>query len=232
MVAVSEEARQLYNRATTSLRNRKDDLAKSYALAALDIDPNYVAVMDFLAGFYRKKDKIDSTIYYYEQSLDVFPRNLEAHQNLAAAYLINEEFEQAIEQYKNLLKYYPGFPEAYYGLARVYINLARYQEGLRSSEYAMKLYENTARPKEAAEARELLAQCYLNLDENEKAIKYFKANRRFFHQKPFHHYYIGLAYLKSSKAKKAEESFAKAEEMGYDVPEHIKNRLAFLLEDE
>lgn len=227
MVSVSEEARRLFSEGKRAHNLGNWEMAKRSYLAALTEDPQFTSSMDALAKVYREENKIDSSIFFFNKSLEIFPRNLEAHQELAAAYQLQSDFDAAIKQYLSLLNHYPGYPEAYYGLARVYLSIEEYAKAIKHSEYAMQLYLAGGRYLQAAESRWLAGRAYLNLDEDQRAIRYFKASKKHFQDKPYYHYYLGLAYLKLDKMKEAQEYLTIAETMGYQVPEYIKDRLEF-----
>ncbi|MEM6764028.1 MAG: tetratricopeptide repeat protein [Bacteroidota bacterium] len=229
MVSTSEDARSHFQQGYQALQSKLYKSAKSYFLRSTQADPKFVDALDYLAETYRDLSMLDSTIFYYEKSLKIYPRNLLTHQNLAAAYQLKSEYNAAILQYKNLLLYYPGYPEAFYGMALSYFNLAKYDEARVYSENAMRSYLSGGRNENAADARMLAARCYLELNENKTALKYFNVNKKYFKEKPIFHYYKGLAYLKMEKGKEARSAFDKATELGFEVPSHIQSRLEFLL---
>ncbi|MEL6192138.1 MAG: tetratricopeptide repeat protein [Bacteroidota bacterium] len=229
MVSTSEAARSYFQKGYQALQAKEYQAAKGYFLKSNQEDPKFVDAMDYLAETYRDLSMLDSTIFYYEKSLKIYPRNLITHQNLAAAYQLKSEYNAAILQYKNLLLYYPGYPEAYYGMALSYFNMGKYEEAKLHSENAMRSYLSGGRNENAADARMLAAKCYLELDDNKMALKYFNVNKKYFKEKPIFHYYKGLAYLKMDKGREAKSAFAKATELGFDIPSHIQSRLDFLL---
>jgi tetratricopeptide (TPR) repeat protein len=228
IVSTSQRARELYASGSRLQANGDLIAARDLFLSALREDPYFVAAMNQLAENYRRSGQLDSTIYYYRQSIANYPRDLRAQQGLAAAYQLADQPQAAIDQYHALLRQFPGYPEAYYGLAQVYMGLNQYGQVISNAETAMRWYLAGENFEPAADARHLAGLGYLNSGDPKRAIKYFKANAKYFSGRPFYHYYLGLAYLQAGKAKDARRQLDQARALGYDIPDHIQNRLSFL----
>lgn len=222
----SPEAMQLFRDARLMAKAGDNEPAKALLLKAIKIDPNFVDGYDVLADTYRDLNRVDSAIFYYKKSLEVYPRGIMAHQNLAAAYQVNQEFDAAINQYRELLRHYPDYPEAFHGIAIVHYNQSQFVEAIKNSEVAVRLYLSTNNALNAADARMLAGQACQKKGFDDKALKYFKASKKHFDDKPYYHYYIGLSYLNLGKKEKAREYMSRAELMGYQIPPYIKSRLA------
>ena len=199
--------------------------ARNFFLKATKADPNYVDAYNRLAETYRLLEIVDSTIHYYKASLEIYPRGLQAHQSLAAAYQIKGDFDAAINQYRELLRHYKDYPQAYYGMALVHFNQREFPEAVRASEAAMQIFMRGKSLVNAADARMLAGQSYMNLGEYNKAIQYFKANKKYFSDKPYFYYYMGFSYLRLGKKEKAHENFNQAKRMGYKIPVNVTEEL-------
>lgn len=199
--------------------------ARNFFRKATKADPNYVDAFNRLAETYRLMEIVDSTIYYYKASLDIYPRGLDAHQSLAAAYQIKGDFEAAINQYRELLRHYKDYPQAYYGMALVHFNQREFPETIRASEAAMQIFMRGKSLVNAADARMLAGQAYMNLGEYNKALQYFKASKKYFSDKPYYYYYMGFCYLRLDKKEKAHENFNQAKRMGYKIPVNVTEEL-------
>lgn len=198
--------------------------AKTLCLKALQEDTLFVDARNFLAETYWALDRKDSALYYYQSSLEKYPRSIRAHEGLARLFQAREQYSSAIIQYQELLRHYPDYPPALYGMALVYFNINAFEESITHSEKAMKLYLAANRPQAAADARMLAGQAYLKHGNYNRAIKYFKASKKRFGDKPYFYYHLGECYLMQGNSDKASEFFATAESMGYHLPAHLKKK--------
>ena len=221
----TEAARRLYQEAKTAQRVGNLDRARQLLRLTIAEDDNFVNALDDLGALYREAGVLDSAVFFFNRSLELNPRGVVAHQNLAAVYQLNGQYEQAIEQYRELLSHHRSYPEAYYGMALAYYNQEQYPQCIQNAEVAMSLYLSANQALNAADARMLAGQAYMDSGDYKQAIKYFKASRKHFEEKPYFHYYIGYSYLALGDIKSAREYIDKAEMMGYRVPQHIRNRL-------
>ncbi len=221
----TQAARLLYQEAKVA--QQAGDLARAKQLLRLTVeeDPGFVNPLDDLGALYREAGQLDSAVFFFKRSLELNPRGVVAHQNLGATYQLNGQYEEAIEQYRELLSHHRSYPEAYYGMALAYYNLEDYPPSIQNAEIAMSLYLSANQSLHAADARMLAGQGYMYSGEYKEAIKYFKASRKHFEERPYYHYHIGFCYLGLGDLKSAREYIDQAELMGYRVPQHIRNRL-------
>ncbi|MEZ4775624.1 MAG: tetratricopeptide repeat protein [Bacteroidia bacterium] len=219
------EAMAFYRSGEKLFLAKNYDEAKNFYRNAIAVDANFVDAYNRLGESYRIMDQIDSSLYYYQQSLEVYPRGLKAHQELAAAFQLKGDFEAAIDQYKELLRHYPDYPQAYYGIALVHFNQREFPDAIRASEAAMRIYLSGKSYENAADARMLAGQAYMNLGDYEKAVQYFKASKKQVGDKPYYYYYLGFCYLRMGNKDKASENLAQAEVMGYKIPVNVKDEL-------
>ena len=196
--------------------------AKALCLRALEEDTIFVDARNYLAELYWELEMSDSAMHFYQSSLDKYPRGVHAHEGLARMYQAQEEYDAAIFQYQQLLRHYPNYPPAFYGMAWVYFNQHDFESSIENSEKALRLYLAANRPEPAADARMLAAQAYLKDGNYNRAIKYFKASKKRFGDKPYYYYHLGECYLMAGKKEKAAELFTQAENMGYNLPVHLK----------
>ncbi|MEL6675685.1 MAG: tetratricopeptide repeat protein [Bacteroidota bacterium] len=206
---------------------QKGDLAmaKGYYLQAIADAPDYIPPYRDLARLYRDNAQLDSSILLYQSLLEKNPRDLQTHQDLAAAFMMEARYHDAITQYKALLKHYPDFPAAFYGIAMAYFNLEQYSDAVLNSELAMRMYLSSKSNLNAADARMLAGKSYLELNNFDKAIKYFKASKKHFQGKPYFPFYLGLAYLGKGDKDKARQYFGQAEALGYNIPSNYSQQL-------
>ena len=125
---------------------------------------NYLNVANI--EYFRKNYK--NAIENYSAFLSAYPDHMEAGENLANVYLLSNQPDKACELYSNLYKKYPSaFTEfEKYGMALY--DTKQYQAASNMLEKALNGNEDS----ETINAR--LALCYQNLDDSEKALKYFK----------------------------------------------------------
>lgn len=217
----SAEAASLFQAA---VKEKNPEQAKSLCLKALHKDSIFVDARNFVAETYWSLGKKDSALYYYQSSLEKYPRGIRAHEGLARLYQKQGENETAILQYQELLQHYPDYPPALYGMSMVYFSQNQFVESIHYSEKAMRQYLSANRPELAADARMLAGQAYLKNGNANRAIKYFKASKKRFGDKPYFYYHLGECYLMLGKADKAEESFAEAQARGYQIPMHLRKK--------
>lgn len=221
----STEAMAFYSKAEAAFEQGKVPEAKAFCKQAIQTDPAYYQAFNTLGKYHRESGELDSAAIAYQKSLKVFPRGLKAHQELAAIYQMNEEYEMAISQYRTLLQHFPGHPEAYYGMALVHYNQKQYLDAIQASEMAMRIYLNAESNKAAADARMLAGRSYLEIGEEKKAIKYFKASRKQLGDQAYFPYYLGLAHMKMGDKDKANDYLAMAELKGFKIPAYVKHQL-------
>lgn len=221
----TEGARLLYQEAKEAQQMGQMGRAKQLLRLTIAEDGNFVNPLDDLGSVYREQGVMDSAIFFFQRSLELNPRGVVAHQNLAAVYQLEGQYQAAIDQYRTLLSYHRSYPEAYYGTALAYYNLEQYDACIKYAESALGLYMAASQSLNAADARMLAGQGYMYSGDYKHAIKYFKASKKHFEDRPYYHYYIGFCYLGMGNDKSAREYIDKAAIMGYRVPQHIRNRL-------
>jgi tetratricopeptide (TPR) repeat protein len=198
--------------------------AKQAFQLAIAADTNFVDAYDQLAALLGELAQYDSARHYYQLSLDKYPRGIRAHEGLARLYQIQGDFESALNQYQELLRHYPNYPPAYYGMALIHFSENNFPETIRDSEQALRLYLAANRPLPAADARMLAAQAYQSIGNYQEALKYLKASKKQFGDKPYYHYRVGMCYFMMGKSDKAEDCFVQAEQKGYKVPTHVRKK--------
>ncbi|MEM7375421.1 MAG: tetratricopeptide repeat protein [Bacteroidota bacterium] len=217
----SSEAAALFQAAQ---KEQNPKLIKALCLKALTIDSIFIDARNYLAETYWNLNLTDSALSMYQSSLEKYPRGIRAHEGLARLYQKKGEHQTAILQYQELLQHYPGYPPALYGMAMVYFTQNQFPESIEYSEQAMRLYLAANRPEHAADARMLAGQAYLKHGNANRAIKYFKASKKRFGDKPYFYYHLGECYLMLGKTEKAEELFAQAQSRGYQIPMHLRKK--------
>lgn len=189
--------------------------------------PDNPAELKKAAAKFEKEGKIDSAILYLEKASLLDVKDITTQLKLGALYQMNEQYDEALEQYSQIIRQGGAqpHPAAFYGKARTHFAQKGYLEALRNSEIAMRWYLEANKNIAAAEARLLSGQCYMHMGMYQQAIKYFKASKKHYFDRPFYHYYIGYSYMKLNKIKQARQYLLDAEKMGYQVPTYVKMRI-------
>jgi len=104
----------------------------------------------------------------YNAFLSAYPDHMEASENLANVYSLSNQFEKACEVYSNIYKKYPSAFKDYEKYGFVLFETKQYQAASEILEKALKENEDS----EIINAK--LALTYQQLDDSEKALKYFK----------------------------------------------------------
>ncbi len=79
-----------------------------------------------MGNILQDKNKIDETIYMYNQSINTDPKYYKAHYNLGYIYLIQEKPNMALVEFKKSVKYKPDFSYGYYNIGCAYLKLKNY----------------------------------------------------------------------------------------------------------
>lgn len=224
--AQAAKAKQLYTQATGLERTGKKDEAKKLFLQVIRLDSAHYMALDQLGEYYREKEKIDSAIHYFNLSKSINKDGILARQSLASLYQIKGNTESAMTEYKQILEVYPNDPQAFYGLGILHMSKNEYTPAIGYAESAVRLFQKGKLDKQAADAKLLAGQGYMNNEEYKKALKYFESVRKDFDTKHYYYYYVGLCKLKMGDLEDAQQNFSKAERMGYKIPVPIKTEIS------
>ncbi|WP_303917606.1 lipopolysaccharide assembly protein LapB [Draconibacterium sediminis] len=87
------------------------------------------------------------------------------------AYLMNQDFKASIPYFKKSVELKQEYPSSHYNLAYAYLYTDQREKAIESAQNAMKLYEFA---EYKADAARMIAVIYQELEENEKAIDFYK----------------------------------------------------------
>lgn len=221
----SAEAMEAYEAGLEALAEGKPATAAAFFEDASEADERFVDAYLGLGRSFLILGELENAIKSFDEAVTLYPRSLEGLQQLAIAYQIQGNYEMAISSYKQMLFHYPDYPKAYDGLARAFYANKNYNAAIISAEQAMGLYLQNDANKEAANVRLIAAQGSIEIGDFEKAIKYIKACKKQMDGSPAYYYHLGYCFYKMGKKDKALEHLQTAEEMGYRVPNYLKNNL-------
>ncbi len=115
-----EEANTHFEKGTEYLYAGEYEDAEREFLAAIVLDENFILALDQLAISYRRQEKFEPAIYYYNKSLEIFPEGEVALLNIGHAYLLVNDIDKAINSFGYFRFLYPEDPEGYFGLGQAY----------------------------------------------------------------------------------------------------------------
>ena len=104
----------------------------------------------------------------YNAFLSAYPDHMEASENLANVYLLSNQPDKACEIYANIYKKYPSAFTEFEKYGNALFDTKQYQAAANMLEKALNGNEDS----ESLNAR--LALCYQNLDDSDKALRFFK----------------------------------------------------------
>ncbi|MEL7427415.1 MAG: tetratricopeptide repeat protein [Bacteroidota bacterium] len=87
------------------------------------------------------------------------------------AYLVVEKYAEAIPFLEESTALNPDYPTSHYNLAYAYMQMDRREDGIASAQKALGLYDDLIYK---ADAAQLIAVLYNELDNSEKAIEYYR----------------------------------------------------------
>ena len=87
---------------------------------AVDLDPNYLAAYEQLAGLYAVSERLEQAIDTYEQAVAARPEAAKLHHLLGVLYEMSDQRERAIASYQTAIRYHPNLAESKNNLAYIF----------------------------------------------------------------------------------------------------------------
>jgi len=106
--------------AVSYFENDMIDKAVDVAKVVLDLHPNYLKSLLFLASVYKSLKQTKESLSYLEKALKVDPANLEIRLEYAEMLASNKEYQRAIETLNDIIQQEPAFDVAYLSLAALF----------------------------------------------------------------------------------------------------------------
>ncbi len=114
--------------------------ARRYFTSALDINPDYAAAWNGMAGVYYLSNESTKAISCYKKALGLAPkRAFEVYTNLANTLRDGGQMTEAEENYKNAIELNPLYAPGHNGYAELLYNEQRYAEALPEAVEAIRL---------------------------------------------------------------------------------------------
>ncbi len=140
---------------------------------ALDIDPNQLSSLQFLAGYYLDNRNYSDAIPLLERIVGLVPEAGGARTNLGIAYRGDGRFEDAIKAYNEALRLDPGAAEPHRNLAVLYSDYMKAYDAAVNEVEAWRRYGGNS-----AEADTWIAQIRKDQEKAEKKRKKEEDARR------------------------------------------------------
>ena len=123
--------------------DKKNDLAIDYFNNALNIDPENIDAIYYLAMYYQETEKYDRAIQTYNSILTKVPEFYIACYNIGYINLVFlEELETAIEYFTQTIDINPDYAEAYYNRGFAYELLKNVENSKKDYEKTLELHTN------------------------------------------------------------------------------------------
>ncbi|MEA3479269.1 MAG: tetratricopeptide repeat protein [Bacteroidota bacterium] len=195
---------------------------------AIELDPEFALAHSYIASFYyytNQREKGEKHISIALSQLD----RLTEYERLwieAAVEGYRGNREASIRKFKVFLDKYPNTYGAWYRLGYNYMMLNKHEESIDAFKKVLNIYND---PEPGVLIN--IASNYNILDENERAIKYY---REAFHLKPDYVLYssivheYGYAYVKNGEMEKAVEVFNKLKDGDDDQVANCKRSTALM----
>ncbi len=174
---------------------------------ALEIEPDNANAVVNLALAYDMTNQTEKAKETYRKALENSPNDTDILYNLGRLHLMNDEFDEAVELFNNVLSENPEDYQANVSVGQSYLQIAQdYQKQLVDKQNEGENVTN----EEIERKREL----YL------RAIPYLQKAVEIGEQSPETqvesaiYYNLGIAYAQTDQPEKAEQAFAKADELG------------------
>lgn len=162
-----QQVRSLVRLAEKALGQNKMEEAERAFIQALTVQPNAIDVQAELAKLYLTTGRENKAEAMYRELLQ-HRDEISFHANLGLAYYNQEKYVEACQAYQEALNRDPQNPDRSASLGRACIAAHRFEEA------APLLEKATQRLSRDTELLHLLAECYLQLAQPEKAEEVYK----------------------------------------------------------
>jgi predicted O-linked N-acetylglucosamine transferase (SPINDLY family) len=161
---------ELYNvLALSYLNQKKYDLSIQYLNQAISLRPDSYKIYNNLALAHHEIGDNETAIRILDQAININPSFAEAYLSAGNVYRDLKDFEKANSKYEIALNLDKKLYQAYFGLAKLKIDLKKdFFGGINDLNKAISLNPNYDL------AHNLLATCYLQIFDHDKAIFHFE----------------------------------------------------------
>ena len=121
----------LFFNATKERLLQNYDLAETYFVQALKIDPNSAASMYELASIYSFQNNKNQALFYSKKAATIDPKNIWYQLEYATCLKDNKQLEDVAHVYEQLVKDNPGNYDFYYELANSYLAINKTSEAIK-----------------------------------------------------------------------------------------------------
>ena len=136
-----------------------DDIREDFCFDAVDIYTDY--------------DCFDELVEFVEKAGKVLPDSRELFREMAAICEERSEYERSVIIYNKLIDKDPYSLQDWFSLAKVEALLKRYYDSGQYEKAIEQFLEYESITKEKSVAYELIGECYVKLDDNNNALKFF-----------------------------------------------------------
>lgn len=143
-----------------------DDIEKAMDIArlVLDLHPNYLKTLLFLASVHKSLNQDGEALVYFERALEVDPTNLEIKLEYAEALISHEDYEEAAVVLNDMIRQDPAFDLSYLVLSSLY-------EDTKQSDKAMEVLKRAvANDTKNVKILTKLAQYLQRADQYERSL--------------------------------------------------------------
>ena len=159
----------LYNNlGLTYAKQEKNDLAKKYYWAAIQLKPDYNTSLKNLASIYYSDNNYDSAITYYKKSVGFGFGNEEVYNLIGYMYQFKQEYDSATKYYQLAVQLNPGSATRLINLATIFYINQKYDSAI------VYLKKTIALGSVNEPIYNTLAASFLNTYRYDSAIVYYK----------------------------------------------------------
>ncbi len=165
--SANPEATRLVQEAREAAQRHDMDGASDALERALKLDEHYKDAWSMLAVLRMVQGRPEDGVSAMRKALELDPKDFRIYSALGLAYMSMHRPEEALPVWRELLKQDPNNGEAHANLGSVLFNLKRYAEAVPELEVAVAL------KKPASSLSLMLANAYLEVGNNDKALAVF-----------------------------------------------------------
>jgi len=173
---------------------------------ALDIEPDNADAVVNLALAYDMTNQTEQAKETYRKALENNPNDTDILYNLGRLHLMNDEFDEAVELFNNVLSENPNDYQANVSVGQAYLQIAQdYQKRLvdKQNEGEEVTDEEMQRKQELYTRAIPYLEKAINLGEQNQDVQLDSAV----------YYNLGISYAQTDQPEKAEQAFAKSDEL-------------------
>ena len=104
------------------------DAAVEHFSKALDLAPNHVGALGWMAVIRFVQYRVDEATVYAEKALQLDPLSITAHRDIGNAYRVAGRLDDAIEAYRDALRLQPNAARIHGNLARLYLSTGEFEK--------------------------------------------------------------------------------------------------------